>query len=101
MAEVQKITEKEVINIDEKDIERVNKFRSDFAEVTARIGEIEVERLNAQMILKNIEEAKENLSEQFKSMRNDEVQITNDFKEKYGNGAVSYTHLTLPTIYSV
>jgi peptide deformylase len=85
MAEVEKITEKEVINIDEKDIERVNKFRSDFAEVTARIGEIEVERLNAQMILKNIEEAKENLSEQFKSMRN-EVQITSDFKEKYGNG---------------
>ena len=86
MAEVKKITEKEVINIDEKDIERVNKFRSDFAEVTAGIGEIEVERLNAQMILKNIEEAKENLSEKFKSMRNDEVQITNDFKEKYGNG---------------
>jgi hypothetical protein len=86
MADVKKITEKEVINIDEKDIERVNKFRGDFAEVTAKIGEIEVERLNAKMILKNIDEAKENLSEQFSSMRNEEIQITNDFKEKYGNG---------------
>ena len=77
MAEVKEITEKQVINIDEKDIERVNKFRSDFAEVTARIGEVEVERLNAQMILKNIEDAKDNLSEQFKSMRNEEVAIQN------------------------
>ena len=86
MAEVKKMSEKQVINIDEKDIERVNKFRSDFAEVTARIGEVEVERLNAEMILKNIEDAKDNLSEQFKSMRNEEVAITNEFKEKYGNG---------------
>lgn len=86
MAEVKKMSEKEVINIEEKDIERVKKFRSDFADITAKIGEIEIERLNAEMILKNIETAKENLSEKFKSMRNEEVEITNEFKEKYGNG---------------
>ena len=86
MAEVKKMSEKQVINIEETDIERVRKFRSDFADITAKIGEIEVERLNAEMILKNIETAKDNLSEKFKSMRNEEVQITNEFKEKYGNG---------------
>ena len=86
MAEVKEISEKQVINIEEKDIERVKKFRSDFADITAKIGEIEVERLNAELILENIEEAKGNLSEKFKSMRNDEVSITNEFKEKSGNG---------------
>ena len=86
MAEVKKMSEKQVINIEETDIERVRKFRSDFADITAKIGEIEVERLNAEMILKNIETAKDNLSEKFKSMRNEEVSITNEFKEKYGNG---------------
>ncbi len=86
MAEVKEISEKQVINIEEKDIERVKKFRSDFADITAKIGEIEVERLNAELILDNIEEAKGNLSEKFKSMRNEEVSITNEFKEKYGNG---------------
>ena len=86
MAEVKEISEKQVINIEEKDIERVKKFRSDFADITAKIGEIEVERLNAELILENIEEAKGNLSEKFKSMRNKEVSITNEFKEKYGNG---------------
>ena len=86
MAEVKEISEKQVINIEEKDVERVKKFRSDFADITAKIGEIEVERLNAELILENIEEAKGNLSEKFKSMRNEEVSITNEFKEKYGNG---------------
>ena len=86
MAQVKEISEKQVINIEEKDIERVKKFRSDFADITAKIGEIEVERLNAELILQNIEDAKENLSEKFKSMRNEEVSITNEFKEKYGNG---------------
>tara|TARA_R100000734_G_C3300879_1_gene91533 strand:- start:82 stop:381 length:300 start_codon:yes stop_codon:yes gene_type:complete len=86
MAQVKEISEKQVINIEEKDIERVKKFRSDFADITAKIGEIEVERLNAELILENIEEAKGNLSEKFKSMRNEEVSITNEFKEKYGNG---------------
>ena len=86
MAEVKEISEKQVINIEEKDVERVKKFRSDFADITAKIGEIEVERLNAELILQNIEDAKENLSEKFKSMRNEEVSITNEFKEKYGNG---------------
>ena len=86
MAEVKEISEKQVINIEEKDIERVKKFRSDFADITAKIGEIEVESLNAELILENIEEAKGNLSEKFKSMRNEEVSITNEFKEKYGNG---------------
>ena len=85
MAEVKEITEKQVINIDEKDIERVNKFRSDFAEVTARIGEVEVERLNAQMILKNIEDAKDNLSEQFKSMRNEANRLEELFIEMVQN----------------
>ena len=86
MAEVKTMSEKQVTKIDEKDIERVKKFRNDFADITAKIGEIEVERLNAEMILRNIEEAKDNLSDKFKSMRNEEVEITNEFKEKYGNG---------------
>ena len=50
MAEVKEINEKQVTKIDEKDIERVKKFRGDFADVTAKLGEIEVELLNAEII---------------------------------------------------
>jgi len=86
MAEVKEMSEKQVINIDEKDIEKVKKFRSDYAEITARLGEIEVELINAGVVLDNIKAAKENFVNQFKQLRADEVTLTNEFNEKYGAG---------------
>ena len=56
MAKVKEISEKQVINIDVKDIEKVKKFRSDYAEITARLGEIEVELINAGVVLDNIKD---------------------------------------------
>jgi len=86
MAQVKEIKEKEVINIDEKDIAKVKEFRIEFAEVVARIGEIEVERLNAVMGLENITTLQTNLADKFKSLRNGERTITEEFQEKYGVG---------------
>ena len=86
MAKVKEISEKQVINIDVKDIEKVKKFRSDYAEITARLGEIEVELINAGVVLDNIKAAKENFVNQFKQLRADEVTLTNEFNEKYGAG---------------
>tara|TARA_R100000030_G_scaffold100974_1_gene95566 strand:+ start:1342 stop:1641 length:300 start_codon:yes stop_codon:yes gene_type:complete len=86
MAEVKEMSEKQVINIDSNDIERVKKFRNEYAEVTARIGEVEVERLNLELMLANIDSVKDNLSQKFSSLRNEEQNITKEFTEKYGNG---------------
>ena len=86
MAEVKEISEKQVINIDSNDIERVKKFRNEYAEVTARIGEVEVERLNLELMLANVDSVKDNLSQKFSSLRNEEQNITKEFTEKYGNG---------------
>jgi len=86
MAEVKNIEEKQVVKIEEKDIERVKKFRSDFAEVTAKLGEVEVELINAMMIVDNIKMAKDNFVNTFKQLRTDEVSLTKEFNEKYGAG---------------
>jgi hypothetical protein len=86
MAEVKEMSEKQVINIDSNDIERVKKFRNEYAEVTARIGEVEVERLNLELMLANVDSVKDNLSQKFSSLRNEEQNITKEFTEKYGNG---------------
>ena len=86
MAEVKNIVEKQVVKIEEKDIERVKKFRSDFAEVTAKLGEVEVELINAMMIVDNIKMAKDNFVNTFKQLRTDEVSLTKEFNEKYGTG---------------
>lgn len=86
MAEVKNIEETQVVKIEEKDIERVKKFRSDFAEVTAKLGEVEVELINAMMIVDNIKMAKDNFVNTFKQLRTDEVSLTKEFSDKYGNG---------------
>lgn len=86
MAEVKEINEKQIISIDEKDIAKVKEFRAEFAEVVARIGEVEVERLNAVMGLENITALQSNLADKFKSLRNGERTITEEFQEKYGVG---------------
>jgi len=86
MAEVKEMSEKQIINIDSNDIERVKKFRNEYAEVTARIGEVEVERLNLELMLANVDSVKDNLSQKFSSLRNEEQNITKEFTEKYGNG---------------
>ena len=95
MAKVKEISEKQVINIDVKDIEKVKKFRSDYAEITARLGEIEVELINAGVVLDNIKAAKENFVNQFKQLRADEVTLTNEFNEKYGAGEFDIDNGTL------
>jgi len=94
MAQVKEIKEKEVINIEEKDIERVKKFRADYAETTARMGEIEVELLNAELLLENIKVAKDEQIEKYKSLRLEEVNISNEFNEKYGQGEFNLEEAT-------
>ena len=86
MAQVDTIKEKEVISIETVDIDKVNKFRGDFANVTAKMGEIEVEMINAEMVMKNIKEAKEQFINEYKELRASEQKLTDEFKEKYGIG---------------
>lgn len=86
MAKVEEIKEKEVISIDTTDIEKVNKFRADFADITARMGEVEVEMVNAEMMIENIQAAKERFINEYKELRASETKLTEEFKEKYGIG---------------
>ena len=98
MAQVKEIKEKEVINIGEKDIERVKKFRTDYAETTARMGEIEVELLNAELLLENIKVSKAEQIEKYKSLRLEEVTISGEFNEKYGQGEFNLEEATFTPI---
>ena len=86
MAKVEEIKEKEVVSIEQVDIDKVNKFRTDFADVTARMGEVEVEMVNAEMMIENIKAAKERFTNEYKELRASETKLTDEFKEKYGVG---------------
>ena len=82
MAQVKNVKEKEVISIEQVDIDKVKKFRGDFADITARMGEVEVELVNAEMMIENIKAAKEQFINEYKELRASETKLTEEFKEK-------------------
>lgn len=86
MAEVKTMNEKQVISIEQEDIDRIKKFRTEFTDIVSRLGEVEAEMLNAELVLENIKAVKNNLSDSFRKLRSDEKNLTEEFQKKYGNG---------------
>ena len=80
MAELKKV------NIEQNDIDRIKNFRAKYSETVAQIGDIEIERINVEMMLEQIITKKNELEVSFKQLKTDEVRLTKDFQEKYGNG---------------
>ena len=86
MADVKKMEEKQVIGIEQSDIDRIKKFRTEYTEIVSQLGEVEAEILNAELVLENIKAVKSNLSDAFRKLRIDEKNLTEEFQKKYGNG---------------
>ena len=86
MADVKKMGEKQVIGIEQSDIDRIKKFRTEYTEIVSRLGEVEAEILNAELVLESIKSVKNNLSDSFRKLRIDEKNLTEEFQNKYGNG---------------
>jgi len=86
MADVKKMEEKQVIGIEQSDIDRIKKFRTEYTEIVSQLGEVEAEILNAELVLENIKAVKNNLSDAFRKLRIDEKNLTEEFQKKYGNG---------------
>ena len=42
MAEVNKVGEKTVIKCEKEEIDKIQKFKNDYADVTAKLGELEI-----------------------------------------------------------
>ena len=74
------------VNIEQADIDRIKKFRTMYSQTISQIGEVEVERLNLEMMLEQLSATKDNLEQTFKSLKQEESRLTSDFQEKYGNG---------------
>ena len=86
MAEVQKVSETQVINFEELEIQKIQKFKDDFSEITARLGEVEIEitLLNSQF--KHIDGIKQSLKEKYIKLRESEVELASELRQKYGEG---------------
>jgi hypothetical protein len=86
MAEIKQVTEKQVIKFQEEEIKKIHKFRDDYSEVTAKLGELEIELLVSATQHNQMESYKEELQQQYLKLRESEMALAGDLKEKYGDG---------------
>lgn len=86
MAEVKEVKETEVIKFTEEEIEKIGKFRTEFSEVTARLGEVEIELTLIETQKTNIENYKAQLKQKYLELREAEIKLAGELKEKYGEG---------------
>ena len=85
MAELnQKETQK--IKFEEEEIKKIQKFRDDFSEITAKLGEVEIELTLMETQLTKINEYKSQLRNKYIQLRESEIKLANELKEKYGEG---------------
>ena len=86
MAEVQKVSETQVIKFEELEIQKIQKFKTDFSEITARLGEVEIELTLLDSQTKHIEGIKQSLKEKYIKLRESEVELAAELRQKYGEG---------------
>ena len=86
MAEVKNVTEKQNIKFEEDEIKKIEKFRNDFSEVTAKLGEVEIELTLIEAQKDNVVKFKNQWKDQYLKLRESEIKLAGELKEKYGDG---------------
>ena len=91
MAEIKQVSEKRVIKFGEDEMKKVEKFKNDFSDITVKMGEVELELTLLNVRLKNIQQIKDTLKEQYIQLRESEVKLASELREKYGEGEFDIT----------
>jgi predicted nuclease with TOPRIM domain len=86
MADVKNVGETTVIKFEQTEIDKIQNFKNDYADVTAKLGELEIELIIYEEQKKQIDNYKEQLQQKYLQLRKDEVSLANQLKEKYGEG---------------
>jgi DNA repair exonuclease SbcCD ATPase subunit len=81
-----KVNETQVIKFTDEEIGQINTFKDSFGDVTARLGEAEIEIITIDSQKEQIEKYKQNLKEKYIQLRESEVKLANELKDKYGEG---------------
>ena len=86
MAEVKEVKEKEIVKFTEEEISQVKGFRESFSQITARLGEIEIENIILKSQQNNLDKFKAEEEAKYVKLRADEIKLAGELKEKYGDG---------------
>jgi hypothetical protein len=86
MSKVENLKEQEVVKFTEEEISKVKSFRDDFSLITARLGEIEIENIILKSQQANLDKFKNEEETKYIKLREDEIKLAGELKEKYGDG---------------
>ena len=86
MSKVENLKEQEVVKLTEEEISKVKSFRDDFSSITARLGEIEIENIILKSQQANLDKFKNEEETKYIKLREDEIKLAGELKEKYGDG---------------
>lgn len=81
-----KVKETEVIKFTEEEIGKVQSFKNEFSEIVARLGEVEIELTLMVNQFEQIENYKKQLKTKYMELRDSEIKLAEELKEKYGEG---------------
>ena len=80
------VKETEIIKFTPEEIKNIETFKNDFGELTATFGEIEIELMIVDKQKEEIEKYKQSLKDKYTALRESEVKLANELKDKYGEG---------------
>lgn len=80
------VTETEKIQLESSDLEKIQKFRNDYSEITTKLADVEVELIFLENQKENIENFKSKLRNQLLELRDLEIKMATELREKYGDG---------------
>jgi DNA repair exonuclease SbcCD ATPase subunit len=86
MAKAEINKETTVIKFTEEEIGKVQSFKEQFSEVVARLGEVEIELTLINNQIEQIENYKTQLKNKYMELRDNEIKLAEELKEKYGEG---------------
>ena len=77
----QKLTEQEIKSIQE--------LQDKFMNVTMQFGQIKIERTIIEEQLKNLDVMESKITSDYNTLRQEEIKIVEDLKQKYGEGEIN------------
>jgi hypothetical protein len=79
----------ETIKLEQQDIEKINKFRDQYAESNTKIGSVSTDEYIVSSQLTEIRNTKEEFFNELKTIKQNEEEFIGELREKYGEGQIN------------
>jgi|TARA_R100001480_G_C4672124_1_gene173671 chromosome segregation ATPase len=91
MSDVKNVSEKRVIKFSDDELKKIENFKNNLSDIVARLGEVEIELTLLDSQVKTVQSVKDKLKTEYIQLRESEVKLAEELREKYGEGEFDIT----------